>query len=57
MSMFLKEEFYAYLRMHHEYFISLFKNMTVKWSQKRIESFKIIKKIEKLTYKLEISTH
>ena len=31
MSMFLKEESYAYLRMHHDYFISLSKNMTVKW--------------------------
>ena len=56
-SMFLQKEFYAYLRMHHEYFISLSKNMIIKWSQRRIESFKIIKRIENLTYKLKLPAH
>lgn len=28
--MFLKKGFYTYLQMHHEYSISLFKNMIVK---------------------------
>ena len=55
--LFLKEESWAYLRMHHEYFISLFKNMTVKWFQRRINSFKIIKKIDNLTYRFQLSAH
>ena len=54
MSMFLKKESYVYLRMHHEYFISLSNNMIAKWSQRRIKSFKVFKKIENLTYRFEI---
>ena len=56
-SLFLKEKSWTYLRMHHEYFISLFKNMTAKWFQRRIDSFKIIKKIDNLTYRLQLSAH
>ena len=56
-SMFLKEESYAYLRMHQDYFIPLSKSMIAKWSQRRIESFKIIKRIEKLAYKLKLLAH
>ena len=56
-SLFLQKEFYVYLRIRHEYFILLSKNMIVKWSQRRIEFFKIIKRIEKLTCKLKLFVH
>ena len=56
-SLFLKKESRVYLRMHYKYFISLFKNMTAKWSQRRIKSFKIIKKIDNLTYRFQLSAH
>ena len=55
--MFLKERSYAYLRMHHGYFIPLPKNMTVKWFQRRIEPFRIVKRIGRLAYKLELLAH
>ena len=54
---FLKKESWAYLRMHHEYFISLSKNMTTKWSQRRIDSFKITERIDNLAYRLQLSAH
>lgn len=55
--LFLKKEFFAYLRMHHEYFISLFENILAKWFQRRIKLFKIIKRIDKFAYRLNILVH
>ena len=55
--LFLKKESWAYLRMHHEYFISLSKNMTTKWFQRRINFFKITERINILTYRFQLSIH
>lgn len=55
--LFLKEGSWAYLRMHHGYSIPLPKNMTAKWSQRRIGPFKIIKKIGNLAYRLNLPAH
>lgn len=54
-SLFFKKECSAYLRIHHDYFILLLKNMIGKWLQRKIKSFRIIKRIENLTYRFELS--
>jgi hypothetical protein len=43
------------LILHHEYFIFEFKNMTKKIFAQYIESFKIIQRIERLIYRLNVS--
>lgn len=53
-SMFLQMNDYALLRLHHDYFILFVKK---KLDQQYVESFKILKKIERLTYQLNISQH
>ena len=52
--MFFQFDDYALLRLHHEYSISFVKR---KLDQQYVELFKIIKKIERLVYQLDISRH
>jgi hypothetical protein len=54
-SLFLKVEEWALLRLNHEYLISEFKNMIKKMSTQYVRSFKVIQRIERLTYRLAIS--
>jgi hypothetical protein len=55
-SLFLKIDEWVLLRLHHEYFISRSKNMTKKIFTQYIESFKIIQRIKRLIYRLDISS-
>jgi hypothetical protein len=55
-SLFLKIDKWILLRFHHEYFISRSKNMTKNIFTQYIESFKIIQRIERLIYRLNISS-
>ena len=48
----LKKKFEIYLRLHHEYTISNIINR--KLSNQRVDSFKILQKIDKLIYKFEL---
>ena len=50
----LKKNSYVYLRFHHDYIISNIINK--KLFNQRVESFKILKKIENLTYHLKLSS-
>jgi hypothetical protein len=56
-SLFLKIDEWALLRLHHEYFISSFKNMIKKILIQYIDSFKIIQRIKRLIYRLKISSN
>ncbi len=53
-SLFLKIDEWVLLRLHHEYFISSSKNMIKKVFTQYIDSFKIIQRIERLAYRLNI---
>jgi hypothetical protein len=55
-SLFLKIDEWVLLRLHHEYFVSSSKNMTKKIFAQYIESFKIIQRIERLIYRLNVSS-
>jgi hypothetical protein len=55
-SLFLKIDEWVLLKLHHEYFVSSFKNMTKKIFTQYIESFKIIQRIERLIYRLNVSS-
>jgi hypothetical protein len=55
-SLFLKVEEWVLLRLHHEYFVSSFKNMTKKIFAQYIEFFRIIQRIERLIYRLNVSS-
>ena len=50
----LKKSSYVYLRFYHDYIISDMINK--KLFNQRVESFKILKKIENLTYHLKLSS-
>jgi hypothetical protein len=54
-SLFLKVDEWALLRLHHDYFISKSKNMTKKIFAQYVESFKVIQRIDRLIYRLNIS--
>ena len=49
----LKKSLYVYLKLHHDYIIASIINK--KLFNQRVESFKILKKIENLTYHLKLS--
>jgi hypothetical protein len=55
-SLFLKMSEWVLLRLHHEYFVSESKDMTKKVFAQYVESFKVIQRIERLIYQLDIST-
>ena len=54
---FLKIEEYAHIRLHREYNISSTKRLDSKLSQQFVDPFRIVEKIDCLTYKLQISNH
>jgi hypothetical protein len=54
-SLFLKIDEWVLLRLHHDYFISSARNMTKKMSIQYVESFKVVQRVERLTYRLDIS--
>jgi transposase InsO family protein len=54
-SLFLKMSEWILLRFHHEYSISKSKDMTKKMFAQYIEFFKIIQRIERLVYRLNVS--
>ena len=54
-SLFLKIEEWVLLKLHHEYSLSLELSMTKKVTQRYVRSFKVIKRIERLVYQLNIS--
>jgi hypothetical protein len=53
--LFLKVDEWVLLRLHHDYFISSAKNMTKKVSTQYVESFKVMQRVERLIYRLDIS--
>ena len=53
-SIFLKKNEYVYLRLNKEYKLS--RKFNSKLSQQRCESFKILKRVERLVYKLKLSS-
>ncbi len=53
--LFVKIDEWALLRLHHGYFISTSKYMTKKIFTQYVESFKIIQRVDQLTYRLDIS--
>ena len=56
-SLFFKEDEWALLKLHQNYSISFFIKITKKLTQQFVDSFKILVKIERLTYRLNISDH
>jgi hypothetical protein len=56
-SFFLKVDEWIMLRLHHDYSISKSKNMTKKIFAQYVESFKIIQRIDRLIYRLNISSN
>jgi hypothetical protein len=54
-SLFLKVNEWALLQLHHDYFISESKNMTKKIFAQYVDSFKVIQRIDRLIYRLNIS--
>jgi hypothetical protein len=53
---FLKIDEWVMLRLHHDYSISKSKNRTKKIFAQYVESFKIIQKVDRLIYRLNISS-
>ncbi len=53
-SLFLKMNEWVLLRFHHEYFISKFKNIIKKIFTQYVELFKIVQRIERLVYRLNV---
>ena len=56
-TLFLNKDDSAYLRLHKDYNISINAIITRKLEQQYVESFKILKKIEYLAYKLNLLEH
>ena len=56
-SLFFKENDWTLLKLHHEYNISSFIEIINKLTQQFVESFKMLIKIERLAYKLNMSDH
>ena len=56
-TLYMKFENYVYIRLHHEYDISAIAMLESKLSQQYAESFKILKKVDQLSYRLDLSTH
>ena len=56
-SLSLRVENYALLRLHREYNISFTKKIDLKLSQQLVDFFKVLERIERLVYKLDISSN
>ena len=55
--LFFKKKKMTLLKLHYKYDVSLTLNIFKKLTQQFVNSFKIIAKIDRLTYKLNISKH
>ena len=55
--MFMKIDDYAHIRLHHDYDISFTTILNKKLSQQYVSFFKILKKIKRLTYRLNLLSH
>ena len=55
--MFMKIDDYAYIRLHHDYDISFTTILNKKLNQQYVNFFKILKKIKRLTYRLNLLFH
>ena len=55
--LFMKTDDYALIRLHHDYNISTIEVLDKKLSQQYVDSFKILEKIDNLTYRLKLSNH
>ena len=56
-SLFMKSDDYALIRLHREYDILFTTILNSKLNQQYARSFKILKKIDRLTYRLKFSSH
>ena len=56
-SIYMREENYALIKLHHEYDIFFIAVLESKFSQQFVESFRVLKRVERLVYKLNFSTH
>ena len=56
-SFYMKSKNYVYIRLHKKYDISTIVILRFKYNQQYVESFRILKKIDRLTYRLKLSTH
>ena len=56
-SLFMKFDEYAYIRFHKNYDISIMTILDFKYNQQYVDSFKILKKIDQLTYHLKLFEH
>ena len=55
--LFMKIDDYVLIRLHHDYNISIIEVFDKKLSQQYVDFFKIIEKIDNLTYRLKLSNH
>ena len=53
----MKKNEYALIRLHHEYQISINDILSKKYDQQYVDFFKILKKIDKLTYRFDLSIY
>ena len=56
-SLFMKKNEYALIRLHHKYQISVNDIFDKKYKQQYVDFFEILKKIDKLTYRLDLSIY
>ena len=56
-SIYMREENYALIKLHHEYDIFSTAVFEFKLNQQFVESFRVLKRIERLVYKLNLSAH
>ena len=55
--LFMKIDDYVLIRLHHDYNISTIEVFDKKLSRQYVDSFKILEKIDNLTYRLKLSNH
>ena len=56
-SIYMRENDYAFIKLHHDYDISFIVILKLKYNQQYVKSFKILKRVKRLVYKLKLSTH
>ena len=53
----MRESDYAFIKLHHDYDISFIVVLRFKYNQQYVKSFKMLKRVNRLVYKLKLSTH
>ena len=56
-SIYMRERDYALIKLHHDYDILFIAVLESKFSQQFVESFRVLKRVERLVYKLNLSAH